>query len=228
MYAKRVKTYYYRLMVFSLLSLFLIPYSFAERNDSIYNGTQIKLDILSPILIPGVNNWQMQHYEIAANVRLKQRFYPTLELGYAGGNAAQGDTISYTGKGGFFRVGCDINPLKKHPESPHALLVGVRFGTAAQQYDQTLANDNGDKMRSYGAHADCWGEIAIGCQVEIAQVNKTSFYMGWMGRLKCLFTRTGGKTSESGWNIPDPIYIPGFGPRDTIGWGANYYLGWTF
>ena len=51
----------------------------------IYEGTQIKLDILSPILTPGLNNWQMQHYELAANVQLKHRFYPTLELGYAGG-----------------------------------------------------------------------------------------------------------------------------------------------
>ena len=88
---------------------------------SIYNGTQIKLDIASPIVIAGVNNWHMQHYEIAANVRLAQRYYPTVELGYAGGSTTKGDSITYRGNGGFIRVGADINPLKKHPESPHAL-----------------------------------------------------------------------------------------------------------
>jgi len=50
-------------------------------------------------------------------------------------------------------------------------------------------------------------------------VNNTAFYMGWMGRLKVLFTRKGE-------DIPE--YIPGFGTRDNIGWGLNYYLGWRF
>ncbi|MBQ2189922.1 MAG: hypothetical protein II452_03540 [Paludibacteraceae bacterium] len=186
--------------------------------DSIYNGTQIKLDIASPILTPALYKWQMQHYELAANVRLAKRFYPTFELGYAGGSTARGDSIAYTGQGGFFRVGGDLNPLKKHPESPHAFLVGVRLGTAVQQFT------NGPGLKS-GVAADCWGEIVAGCQVEIAKVNNTAFYMGWMGRFKCLFTRelTGMPAADM-----TAIYIPGFGKRDNIAWGANYYLGWRF
>ena len=169
-------------------------------SDSIpvYGGTQVKFDILSPVLTPGLNNWQMQHYEIAANVQLAHRFYPTLELGYAGGQT-HNDSVQYNGQGGFARIGCDINPLKKHPDSPHALLVGVRIGTAVQTKGET----------------DCWGELAVGCQVNIAK----GFYMGWMGRLKLLFTR-----DNSGQSVR-PIYIPGFGMRDNLGWGVNYYLG---
>ena len=170
-------------------------------SDSIYNGTQLKFDILSPVLVSGLNNWQMQHYELAVNVRLAKRFYPTLELGYAGGTT-HNDSVDYSGHGGFLRVGCDINPLKKHPESPHALLIGLRVGTAVQ--------DKG--------HTDCWGEIVAGCQVEIAKVNKTAFYMGWMGRFKFIFTR----------NKQNPIYIPGYGERGNTSWGADYYLGWRF
>ena len=163
---------------------------------SVYNGTQIKLDILSPVMIAGIHNWQVQHYEIAANVQLARRFFPTLELGYAT-------------PGGFMRIGCDINPLKKHADSPHALLVGVRLATAVQEKGYT----------------DAWGEIVAGCQVEIAKGKKPrangqqpmAFYMGWMGRFKFLFTRDF-----------TPAYIPGYGNRDNIGWGANYYLGWRF
>ena len=177
----------------------------ANSNDSIYMGTQVKLDIASPILVPATNNWTMQHYEVAVNVRLAQRFYPTAEIGYAGGQTHK-DTLTYNGHGGFLRLGCDINPLKRHPELPHALLVGVRIGTAVQTKGET----------------DCWGEIVAGCQVEIAKVKNTAFYMGWMGRFKCLFTR-----DNSGLNVR-PIYIPGFGNRDNIGWGLNYYLGWKF
>lgn len=169
-----------------------------KEKKQIYEGTQIKFDILSPILTPGLNNWQMQHYELAANVQLKHRFYPTLELGYAGGKT-HNDSVQYNGHGGFARIGCDINPLKKHPESPHALLVGIRIGTAVQTKAET----------------DCWGEIVLGCQVNIAK----GFYMGWMGRLKLLFTRE--KEGQSS----RPIYIPGFGERANVGWGVNYYLG---
>lgn len=196
--------------------------------DSIYMGTQVKLDIASPILTPALNSWSMQHYEMAVNVRLARRWYPTVELGYAGGQRTQ-DTISYTGHGGFFRVGCDLNPLHRHPEAPHALLVGVRLGTSFQDFAQevecknigtVLDRDAGGHMRIAGGRADCWGEIVAGCQVEIAKVNETAFYMGWMGRFKILFTRTELTNGA--------IYIPGFGKRDNIGWGVNYYLGWKF
>ncbi len=208
-YAERAKTFGYRLMLISLYSLFLIPCSFGQANDSIYNATQIKLDIASPVVIAGIHQWGMQHYEIAANVQLARRFFPTLELGYAGGKTHRGDSIQYNAHGGFFRVGCDINPLKKHKDSPHALLVGLRLGTAVQTKGYT----------------DCWGEIIAGCQVEIAKVQKTAFYMGWMGRFKVLFTRDKeGLTADQ----MKPIYIPGFGNRDNIGWGLNYYLGWRF
>ena len=208
-YAERAKTFWYRLMLISLYSLFLIPCSFGQTNDSIYNATQIKLDIASPVVIAGTHQWQMQHYEIAANVQLARRFFPTLELGYSGGKTHRGDSIQYNAHGGFFRVGCDINPLKKKKDSPHALLVGLRLGTAVQTKGYT----------------DCWGEIIAGCQVEIAKVQTTAFYMGWMGRFKVLFTRDKeGLTDDQ----MKPIYIPGFGNRDNIGWGLNYYLGWRF
>ena len=177
----------------------------ANSNDSIYMGTQVKLDIASPILVPATHHWTMQHYEVAVNVRLAQRFYPTAELGYAGGQTAK-DTLTYNGHGGFLRLGCDINPLKRHPEAPHALLVGVRLGTAVQTKGET----------------DCWGEIVAGCQVEIAKVKNTAFYMGWMGRFKTLFTR---KAAVDNYPV---IYIPGYGKYDNIGWGLNYYLGWRF
>ena len=217
-----------------VLALLLSVAVFAEDSiavklpkKQIYYGTMVKFDILSPVLICGLNNWQMQHYEVAVNVRLAKRWYPTLELGYTGGKT-HNDTVSYKGQGGFFRVGCDVNPLKKRPDSPHALLLGLRIGTAMQQFDQdcekkvasTLATDQPYINNYVGARADCWGEIVAGCQVEIAKVNNTAFYMGWMGRFKFLFTRTEAEKA--------PIYIPGYGSRDNTAWGANYYLGWKF
>ena len=178
-----------------------------ERKE-IYQGTTVKLDILSPLLVSGLNGWNIQHYEVAVNVRLANRFYPTFELGYAGGQTQQGDSIFYNAHGGFFRAGADINPLKRNPGSPHALLIGLRLGAAFQP-----------------RKADCWGEIVAGCQVEIAKVKNTAFYMGWMGRFKILFTREAENLTAAEMG---PIYIPGFGHRSNLGWGASYHIGWKF
>ncbi len=210
------------IFVLCLMSFVLCPAKAkAKANaDSIYNGTMIKLDIASPVITAASHKWKMQHYELAVNVRLAKRFYPTFELGYAGGSTTQGDSIQYNGQGGFFRVGCDINPLKKHPESPHALLVGVRLGTAVQGARQ----GEPDTPQPFRTKADCWGEIVAGCQVEIVQVNNTSFYMGWMARFKCLFTRQDGLTVAD----MNPVFIPGYGKRDIVSWGASYHLGWRF
>jgi len=187
----------------------------------IYQGIMVKLDIATPAVIAGISLGKLQQYEVAVNVRLKDHFYPTLDLGYAGGRT-NNDSIAYVGHGGFFRVGLDVNPLRKHPESPHALLVGVRLGTSVQNWQHATQNTG-------GIRADCWGEIVAGCQVQIAQIKKTKtqggFYMGWMGRIKCMFTRQNeGLPAEE----QAPLFVPGFGYRDNIGWGLNYYLGWKF
>lgn len=189
--------------------------------DSVYQGTMVKLDIGSPALVAAFSKGKLQQYEIAINVRLLNRFYPVFELGYAGGQT-NNDSISYNGHGGFFRVGLDINPLRKNIRSPHALLVGVRLGTSIQGLRQGLSSET---THPFSRQADCWGEIVAGCQVEICKVKKTAFYMGWQGRIKCLFTRQAeGLPADE----QRAIYIPGFGYRDNIGWGLSYHLGWRF
>lgn len=176
---------------------------------SVYQGMLLKLDIATPAIVAGVSKGKMQNCELALNVRLADRFYPTLEVGYAGGRTHKGDSIQYDAHGAFLRVGCDINPLKKSAAaSPHALLVGIRVGTGMQ-----------------AAKTDCWGELVAGCQVEVAKVKKTAFYMGWQGRLKVLFTPDKKNLTA---DQMAPIYIPGYGHRHHLAWGISYHLGWKF
>lgn len=176
---------------------------------SVYQGVLLKLDIATPAIVAGVSKGKMQNYELALNVRLADRFYPTLEVGYAGGRTHKGDSIQYDAHGAFLRVGCDINPLKKSAAaSPHALLVGIRVGTGMQ-----------------AAKTDCWGELVAGCQVEVAKVKNTAFYMGWQGRLKVLFTPDKKNLTA---DQMAPIYIPGYGHRHHLAWGLSYHLGWKF
>lgn len=191
-------------------------------DTAVYQGLSIKLDLATPIIEAARSRGKVQNYELAINVRLAKRWYPTLELGYS-----QADCISdgghHAGLGGFGRIGLDISALKKGV-SENCLMVGLRVGTSYQSYQLTDVVQNVDYWQAGTVsffnqqHWDAWGEIVAGCQVQVWR----GFQMGWYVRMKVLFTRT----DKNGG--PLPYYMPGFGFRDDTNWGLNYYLSWKF
>lgn len=185
--------------------------------DTIYQGTTIRVDLLNLMIDLARSGWQTYSLEAAVNVRLKNRFFPTIEGGYAGQfiQEKEAATPIYDGSGGFVRLGLDINPLKKHPEQRSCLLVGVRAGTALQHVQSPSLQPYSPQGEWIG---DAWGEIVAGVQVDIAK----GFNMGWAIRMKFLFTR------QSYSSVLTPYYIPGFGYRNNMNWGFHYYLGYTF
>lgn len=170
-------------------------------DTTLYQGMSIKLDLATPILAPALSKGHTQQYELALNWRLRYRYYPTCELGYSYDNSEQPE-LKNPRQGGYIRLGADINALRKNPQSPHALLVGVRVGAAL---DNTI-------------RCDSWGEIALGCQVAVYE----GLTMGWHVRYKILFTR-----KQAPEEIVSP-YIPGFGNRSETQWGLSYYIGYAF
>jgi len=200
---------------------------FKHYNDSaIYMGTNIHLDLFMSILEAARSKGALQTYEVGVNVRLKQRFFPCVEGGYAFG-AISRNGCQYQGRGGFARIGLDINGLKKHPADPNALLIGIRFAGSYQDYSvaQTCLLDPiwGPKLQpqlpdfSRLHHWDAWGEIVGGCQVRVV----SNLTMGWYIRLKVLATRQ----IQEGSILP--FYIPGYGYRRDTNWGITYNIGWT-
>ena len=190
----------------------------------IYQGMNLKLDIATTILEAAISKGDILSFEAAWNIRLKQRFYPTLEGGYVSAKASADGGLQDS-EGGFFRVGLDINGLKKHPERLNAAMVGIRIGTGLTNYDLlgVELNDSywGKEKRIDFLNqfrADCWGEVVAGCQVQVWE----GFQMGWYVRFKILFTRTAKEGEVM------PYYIPGFGYRDETNWGVNYYIGYKF
>ncbi len=191
-------------------------------DTAIWQGMNLKIDIATPVLELARSKAQLMSYDIALNVRLKNRFYPTLELGYGQGitSAAGG---KFRGLGGYGRVGLDLSVLKKARKN-NMLLVGVRLGTAVQGCDITDVRVWDTYWQKYTkrnyehmVRADVWGEVVAGVQVQVYK----SFHMGWYVRLKLLFTRKDDGTLNA-W------YIPGFGYRQDTNFGLNYYLGWKF
>ena len=211
-----------------LLPLALLSYAREdvekERNDSIplYQGVNVKLDIAMPIIEPARSAGMIQDYEMAINVRLKNRFYPTLELGYALAECGA-DGAQHKGQGGFARLGMDLAIVKKG-ETENNLMIGLRFGGAYQNYDLTNVQVQTDYWQSnsidfYNQNRfDCWGEIVVGCQVYLWK----GLHMGWYGRVKLLFTRNVAEEQVL------PYYVPGLGFRNDFNWGFNYYIGYRF
>ena len=195
-----------------------------KKTDSIpiYQGIAIKLDIAMPIIEAARSAGKIQDYEFAINIRLKNRFYPTLEVGYALADWGA-DGGQHLGQGGFGRIGMDLAVIKKGLTESN-LLAGLRFGGAYQKYQLT-------DVRIYENHwqtgplnfynqdrFDCWGEFVVGCQVHLWK----GLQMGWYGRIKLLITRTAKEGAVM------PYYIPGLGFRNDFNWGFNYYIGYRF
>jgi len=184
---------------------------------NVYQATSIRIDLLNPVYELARSAGHTYSVEMAANVRLLNRLFPTLELGYAGGFPQEKDAAIpvYDGRGGFARIGLDINPLKKHPEALSYMTVGVRVGTSVQHLTTPALLIESPKGEII---ADAWGEVVAGVHVNIVK----GFNMGWAVRMKFLFT------GNSHGQYSTPNYMPGYGYYDTMNWGFNYYLGYTF
>ena len=193
-------------------------------DSAVFQGVLLKLDLFTPAYSAISTKGKLQSYELSASVRLKNHFYPTLEGGYTFGTIAT-DSATHKCNGGFMRIGMDFNGLRKKVGIPHAILVGMRVGTAYQKFDlYGLTESSLDRVENGGPDRlgnkkwDTWIELTAGCNVNIA----SGFYMGWQLRVKFLLTykRKEGQAM--------PYYIPGFGESTDTGWGANYYIGWRF
>ena len=210
------------LIILSFLCLTLCMSAQEQRDSAIYQGLSLKLDIATPILELARSEGNIQNYEMAINVRLANRFYPTIELGY-GQAKMSADGGNYSGQGGFARVGMDLSALQKGV-SENCLMVGLRLGGAYQHFQITdlLVQDNYWHIPNTNYYHqnkfDCWGEIVAGCQVQVYK----GFQMGWYVRLKFLLTRT----DKQGDALP--AYLPGFGYRRDTNWGLNYFLAYKF
>ena len=212
-----------KLLLILSLCCFALCASAREYADTVvYQGMSVKLDIGTPILEIARSAGRIQSYEAAVNVRLAQRFYPTMELGYA--MAERGTNGGFhKGQGAFGRLGMDLAVVKKGvPENN--MLVGLRLGGAYQDYDLTNVRIYSDywgeqRINFYDQHRfDCWGEFVAGCQVQVYK----GFQMGWYLRMKLLFTR-----KAEGVGVL-PYYVSGFGFRKDFQWGFNYYFAYKF
>ncbi|MBP1677887.1 MAG: hypothetical protein H6Q20_2446 [Bacteroidetes bacterium] len=193
----------------------------------LFNGFRVDIDAV-PVISGLLGNKETFSYEAALQAYIKNKYYPVIELGYAGANKTTDAEANFKTNGMFGRIGVDINLIKSKKgvtQTDNMALLGIRFGYSGFKY--TLANviitddywdestvHNYNNIRSRKA----WFELSGGMRVEISP----NIFMGWTVKYRNLF-----KKPETG--TISPWFVPGFGINTTgTTWGVNYCIGYKF
>lgn len=199
----------------------------------LYNGLYIGADVfgIGSKLFGG----DMLSSELQIQANLKNRFLPTVEVGYGITDEWNNTGIHYKSKAPYFRLGIDYNTMSKKKEKNSFLFVGVRYGISKMKYDvrSLPVSDSafGDELGNNDLKDGAWGnessvydhagqkatmqwmEVVLGVKVEIYK----QFYMSWSVRSKH-------KLSSSNSEYGDPWMVPGFGKYGSSTIGITYSL----
>lgn len=173
-----------------------------------YRGTSLGVEVgggISRLLGSDPFSTEVQLYSDFGN-----RYFPTLELGYAKSNEAGDNThIQFHSSGAYGKAGLDYNILYKKPYLPGQLFIGGRVGFTSFKYDvsgpnMTDPNYGGTitlpfERKGISASA-VWIEIVAGLRTRVYK----NFSMGWTLRYKQR-VKDGGDANISPW------YTPGLG-----------------
>ena len=192
---------------------------------ALYQGLKVEIDAYS--LVMSAFSKETYSFEGNVQVNLKEKYFPILEMGFAGAEKISINDYGFATAGLFTRIGIDYNLLK--PNKPQTnihkyFFVGARYGFSLFSYDVTnIAIDNGywggDAYRDFDdvKAAKHWLEVVAGMRVEVLK----NIYLGWNMRLKVqLGNEKHGEVS--------PWYIPGIGIKSVGNWGFNYTVGYRF
>lgn len=191
----------------------------------IFQGVFVEFDV-APLLETAVINKYAYSFQGNVMVNLNDRFFPLIELGFAGAEKTNITNAQFKTAGMFEKIGIDFRLLKPKPNTAknNYLLGGVRLGMSHFNYslNNILIEDKywgGSEVINEDAltTTKLWFEIVAGMRVPIYR----KIYMGWNVRNKRLITRT--KEGENA-----PWYIPGYGLGNTAVWGFSYIVGYRF
>ena len=186
-----------------------------------YQGSSIGVEVAG--LAGHLLGSDMFSSEVILQSNLKNRFFPTIEVGYGKTDVIH-DTneIHYKTAAPYFRIGMDYNTFYLKPYLPGYLYVGLRFAMTSFTYDVDGPNMHDP---NYGGIIEVpyvfdgnqskasWIEAVVGIKVKIYK----GFCMGWTVRYKKPINITNSENSE-------PWYIPGFGKNSSSSFNLTYNL----
>ncbi len=210
----------------SLALLALLPLGMAaqgrkqiavQQTDSIatLRGVAVGADLVGPIQLLVGSYGQV---EGVVRVNLRDKYFPTVELGYGKADANDDATrLHYKTSAPYGRIGLDFN-LMKNKHDDYRLLVGFRYGYTSYKFDvdrPALTDPVWGGEAPYSAHgvkASCgWAEAVFSIDAKIIGPMR----MGWSVRYKLRLYHDDG-------TIGNTWYVPGYGKQ------GNSRLGGTF
>lgn len=159
------------------------------------------------------NGWEMN-----ADVDFN-RYYFAVDVGSWGRKyLSDGDSANYSNSGRYFRVGADVNFLKKDPDK-NMFFLGLRYGNATFSENLSviridpLWKDLSGAFENNNVNAH-WFELTTGLRVKMWKM----IWMGYTARFKF-----GLGTSSTPVMLPHDV--PGYGRTDKNSyWGFNYQI----
>lgn len=230
---KRISKYIIQLLLLTSSLLFLFPSSiWGQKKDKetlkeeykaspLYQGSSIGIEIagIGGYLLGG----DILSSEILLQSNLKNRFLPTIEIGYGKTDAVNvANNMHYKASAPYFRIDMDYNAFYLKPYLPGYLYAGLRYGRSSFSYDVSgpdMVDPNFGNHIVLPYHYEgerskaSWLEAVVGIKVKIYK----RFCMGWAVRYKIRIKAEEHETSQ-------PWYIPGFGKNASTGFNLSYNL----
>lgn len=188
-----------------------------------WQGIRVEVDAFSAVM--SAVNKETYSFEGNVQINLKEKYFPIVEVGFAGANRlSEKEKPGFKTNGLFTRIGIDYNLLK--PNTPDVSIrryffVGIRYSFSNFSYDITniqVANDYWGGSKIYNENKQAykqWLEVGGGLRVEVFK----NVFLGWGVRRKISL----GKKKEY-----DPWYIPGIGIESIGKWQFSYTIGYSF
>ena len=227
---RHISTYILRSIVFSL-SLLVLPHAFAQSSrraeqerlrlkqidDSIplYRGIQIKADMVG-LAQKMVSDYGQ--YEVGVRVNLKDKYFPTLEVGL--GEADHHDIVtltSYKTSAPYGKIGADFN-IMKNKHDIYRLYLGVRYAYTSFKFDvdhpDIVDPVWGGKTPFHGHDIKAnyhWMELLLGIDAKIWG----PLHLGWSARYKRRLHYDNGE-------LGNVWYVPGYGKQGSTRLGGTF------
>lgn len=190
------------------------------KQSPLYQGSSVGVEVAGAVgsLLGG----DVFSSEVLLQTNLKNRFLPTLEIGYGQTDVTNdANDMHYKTSAPYFRIGMDYNVFYLKPYLPGYLYVGLRYAMSSFSYDVSgpdMKDPNyGDITIPFsytGIKSNAqWAELVIGIKVKIYK----NFCMGWAVRYKK-------KMSINGSENAAPWYVPGYGTYGESSFNLNYNL----
>lgn len=188
-----------------------------EDSIPLFRGVAVGVDLVGPAMLTFGDYGQA---EALARVNLKDRYFPTIEVGYGKADHEDEQTrIRYKTGAPYLRVGIDFNVMKnKHDD--YKILVGGRYAYTSFSYDAgpvTVPDPVWGTPGVWEAKSqDCtygWLEAVVGVDAKLWRF----IHLGWSVRYRARLHQKYGDAGE-------PWYVPGFGKSGGSRIGAEFNL----